>query len=110
MRTALLGHSILPLHSYPNFYVSGCILSAVYTNAFCITLGHAGDAINVDSTPGLGRSPGGGNGNPPQYSCLENSMDRGTSLVDYSPWNHKELGLTEHHQHYCCHEYCLLNQ
>ena len=28
--------------------------------------------------PGLGRSPGEGNGNPLQYSCLENSMDRGT--------------------------------
>ena len=27
--------------------------------------------------PGLERSPGGGHGNPPQYSCLENSMDRG---------------------------------
>ena len=27
--------------------------------------------------PGLGRSPGGGNGNPPQYSCLEKPMDRG---------------------------------
>ena len=29
------------------------------------------------SIPGLGRYPGEGNGNPPQYSCLENSMDRG---------------------------------
>ena len=29
------------------------------------------------SIPGLGRSPGEGNGNPFQYSCLENSMDRG---------------------------------
>ena len=29
------------------------------------------------STPGLGRSPGEGNGNPLQYSCLENSVDRG---------------------------------
>ena len=29
------------------------------------------------SIPGLGRSPGGGQGNPLQYSCLENSMDRG---------------------------------
>ena len=29
------------------------------------------------SVPGLGRSPGEGNGNPLQYSCLENSMDRG---------------------------------
>ena len=31
----------------------------------------------ADSIPGLGRSPGGGNANPLQYSCLENSMDRG---------------------------------
>ena len=31
----------------------------------------------LGSIPGLGRSPGEGNGNPPQYSCLENSMDRG---------------------------------
>ena len=29
-----------------------------------------------DLIPGSGRSPGEGNGNPPQYSCLENSMDR----------------------------------
>jgi len=29
------------------------------------------------SVPGLGRSPGGGHGNPLQYSCLENPMDRG---------------------------------
>ena len=35
-----------------------------------------GDARNEVSIPGLGRSPGVGNGNPPQYSCLENSMDR----------------------------------
>ena len=30
-----------------------------------------------DSIPGSGRSPGGGNGNPRQYACLENPMDRG---------------------------------
>ena len=30
----------------------------------------------MGSSPGLGGSPGVGNGNPPQYSCLENSMDR----------------------------------
>ena len=34
------------------------------------------DAGDVDSVPGLGRSPGGGNGNPFQYSCLENPTDR----------------------------------
>ena len=34
-------------------------------------------AGDLGSIPGLGRSPGGGNGNPLQYSCLEKSMDRG---------------------------------
>ena len=37
----------------------------------------AGDSRDGSSIPGSGRSPGGGNGNPLQYSCLENSMDRG---------------------------------
>ena len=35
------------------------------------------DAGDLGSIPGLGRSPGEGNGNPFQYSCLENPMDRG---------------------------------
>ena len=39
---------------------------------------NAGDARDMGSVPGLGRSPGEGNGNPLQYSCLENLMDRGT--------------------------------
>ena len=38
---------------------------------------NAGDAMNVGSIPGSGKSPGGGNGNPLQYSCLKHSMDRG---------------------------------
>ena len=38
---------------------------------------NAGDRRDVGSIPGAGRSSGGGNGNPLQYSCLENSMDRG---------------------------------
>ena len=36
-----------------------------------------GDARDVGLIPGSGRFPGEGNGNPLQYSCLENSMDRG---------------------------------
>ena len=36
----------------------------------------AGDTRDVGSIPGSGRYPGGGNGNPLQYSCLENLMDR----------------------------------
>ena len=38
---------------------------------------NAGDIRDVGSIPVLGRSPGEGNGNPLQYSCLENPMDRG---------------------------------
>ena len=38
---------------------------------------NAGDVRNAGSIPGLRRSPGGGHGNPLQYSCLENPMDRG---------------------------------
>ena len=44
------------------------------------TLGEAG------LIPGLGRSPGGGNGNPLQHSCLENPMDRGA-------WRLHSMGL-----------------
>ena len=38
---------------------------------------NAPNARDLDSIPGLGGSPGVGNGNPLHYSCLENSMDRG---------------------------------
>ena len=44
--------------------------------------------------PGLGRSPGGGHGNPLQYCCLENPHVQ-RSLVGYSPWGCKELDMTE---------------
>ena len=38
---------------------------------------NARDTEDLDLIPGSRKSPGGGNGNPLQYSCLENSMDRG---------------------------------
>ena len=40
-------------------------------------LANAGDARDAGSTPGSVRSTGGGNGNPLQFSCLENSTDKG---------------------------------
>ena len=49
---------------------------------------------DMGSIPGLGRSPGVGNGTPLQCSCLENSMDRG-ALRAHSPWGCKELDMTE---------------
>ena len=42
---------------------------------------NAGDTRDVSLIPGLGRSPCIGNDNPPQYSCLENSVDRGAWRV-----------------------------
>ena len=51
----------------------------------------AGDA---DSIPGSGRSPGVGNGNPLQYSCLGNPMDRGAWWATV-PWGYKDSGTTE---------------
>ena len=53
----------------------------------------AGDIRDTGSTPGLGRSPGGGNGNPFQYSCLKSPMEG--SLVEYNPWGCKDLDTTE---------------
>ena len=50
---------------------------------------NAGDAGSI---PGLGKSPGEGNGNPLQYSCLENPMDRAAWWA--SPWGRKELEMT----------------
>ena len=41
------------------------------------TAANAGDIRDLGSIPGSGRFPGGGTGNPLQYSCLENPMDRG---------------------------------
>ena len=52
------------------------------------------NAGDLGSIPGLERSPGGGHGNPLQYSCLENPHEQ-RSLVGYSPWGCKESDTTE---------------
>ena len=57
---------------------------------------NAGDARDAASIPGLGRSPAIGNGNPVQYSCLENLMNRVVWWATYGPWGRKESDMTEH--------------
>ena len=52
------------------------------------------NAGDLGSILGLGRFPGGGNGNPLQYTCLENPHEQ-RSLVGCSPWGPKELDMTE---------------
>ena len=54
----------------------------------------ASNAGYPGSIPGLGRSPGEGNGNPLQYSCLENPMDGGAWWA-YSLWGRKETRLSD---------------
>ena len=51
------------------------------------------NAGDVGLIPGLGRSPGKGNGNPRQYSCLKNLMGQ-RSRAGYSPWGFKESDMT----------------
>ena len=55
---------------------------------------NAGDAGDPGLIPGWGRCPGGGRGNPLQYSCLENPQGQ-RSLVGYSPWGCRESDTTE---------------
>ena len=60
---------------------------------------NAGGVRDMASIPGLGRSPGGGHGNPLQYSGLENPHGQ-RSLGSYSPWVRKESDMTEQlHMH-----------
>ena len=62
-------------------FPGGAVVKNLPTNP-----GNPGDSVSI---PGLGRSPGVGNGNPLQYSCLEDSMDRG-------PWWATVHGLQSH--------------
>ena len=83
-----------------------CFVFVFFLHLYVLPGGSDGkeSACNVGdlgSIPGLGRSPGEGNGNPLQYSCLENSVDRGAwSLVGYNPWVAK-LNTTERLTHTC---------
>ena len=65
----------------------------------------AGDIRDVDGfnlIPGLGRAPGGGHGNPLQYSCLHNLMDR-------EAWWVADLNMTEATEHACMHAVVNVN-
>ena len=71
-------------HAHTCMWVNGILLShqKERDSAICFPAGLDGkesacNAGDLGSIPGLGRSPGEGNGNPLQHSCLENPMDRG---------------------------------
>ena len=58
---------------------------------------NAGDARDMGSIPGSGRSPGERNGNPLQYSCLANPMDRGAwQAIVHGVTEESNMTATEH--------------
>ena len=59
--------------AYLYWYIGASLVAQLVKNLFA----NAGDTRDTGSIPGLGRSSGEGNGNPFQYSCVENSMDGG---------------------------------
>ena len=95
-----LSHSVVFLYFFALMAEEGFLVSSCYSLELCIKMllsflfsfafqfsvdligglevkASACNAEDLSSIPGLGRSPGEGNGNPLQYSCLENPMDRG---------------------------------
>ena len=92
------------IRKYVSSFSPEYILHCVYFNSVCRNTtqlmlviknlaASAGDIRNVGPIPGSGRSPGGGHGNPFQYFCLENPMDRGTwwATVHRVTKSHTEL-------------------
>ena len=69
--TERLTHTHIPNNGFPG----GAVVKNLPANA--------GDAREGGSIPGSEKSPGGGNGNPVQYSCLENPTDRGPQRVGH---------------------------
>ena len=63
--------TVIPQSQCPLSWLSRCASGALATAS-----ANARDVRDPGSIPGLGRSPGVGNGNPLQYSCLENAKDR----------------------------------
>ena len=63
-------------------------------------LANAGDIRDMGSIPGPGRSPGEGNGNPLQYSCLENAMDRGAWWSTVHEIAKSQTRLSDGHVHF----------
>ena len=61
----------------------------------------AGDITDTSSIPGSGKRPGGGHGNPLQYSCLENPMDKGAWRATVHGVTKNQTGLKQLSTHAC---------
>ena len=98
------GYLLWPVHFLGKTLLASALLHSVLQGQICLLLRcfpgssdgkvFAYNAGDPGSIPGLGRSPGEGNGNPLQYSCLEKSHGL-RSLVGYSQWGHKKSDTTD---------------
>ena len=83
------------LATRPTFYILSYLI--IIASQVALLVKHlpanAGDAKDAGSIPGSGRSPEVGNGNPLQYPCLDNPMDRGSWWATVH--GRKELDVTE---------------
>ena len=65
---------------------------------------------DMGSVPGSGRSPGGGNGNPLQYSCLENPVDRGAWWATVHGVTESDMTEVTEHAHTCLSTFLQVNK
>ena len=84
--SASLAHSLRAVYTYSTptiSYLAASMFAKGFRSGSVVKNppANAGDAGDTGSVPGLGRSSGGGSGNPLQYSCLENPLDRGAWRV-----------------------------
>ena len=84
---------------------SCCRIQALWASQLVLVVknppANAGDARDPGSAPGSGRSPGGRHGNPLQYSCLENSADRGAWRATVHRVTKNQTPLEEFNTHAC---------
>jgi len=73
-------------------------LVALVVKNLCASAGDKGDSGSI---PGLGRSPGGGHGNPLRHSCLENPLDRGAWLATVHKFTKSQIRLKHLSAHAC---------
>ena len=85
---ALYGRNSAGKYSSGAFLVAQMVLKKIFFKSSACNIGDLG------SIPGLGRSPGGGNGNPLQYSCLRNPRDRGAWWATVHGVTKSQTGLS----------------
>ena len=80
-----------------------CLISVFLSDKWALNKASLYSAGDPGSIPGLGRSPGEGNGNPLWYSCLENPVDRGASWVMVHKFAKSRTQLKQLNMHTCTH-------